>query len=377
MIFSDYTVRIVALGSAMLGAFGGLLGAFALLRRQSLLGDAVSHAALPGIALAFLLTGSRDLRLLLLGAAATGLLASWLLGIATGSSQGGHGGRIKQDTALGLVLSVFFGFGLVLLTLIQKRPDANQAGLDRFLFGQASSLLASEVMLIAVPAVLSLVLVLLFWKEFAMVSFDRDSAAVLGLPVRKLELLLTAMTVVAVVIGLQTVGVVLVSALLVAPPAAARQWTDRLPIMAALSAFFGAAGGAAGTVVSALVPRMPTGPTVVLVLGAITLVSLLLAPRRGLAWARWRRGRARGRLRLDAVLADLLLLTRQHEQFDHPHDEAVLTTMRPGGGGLRKLLLELEHGGLVRRSGPRSWSLTESGHCAAVAQERSRAGDTA
>lgn len=376
MIFSDYTVRVVALGSALLGAYGGLLGAFALLRRQSLLGDAVSHAALPGIALAFLLTGSRDLRVLLVGATAAGLLASYLLGAITGSPHGGHGGRIKQDTGLGLVLSVFFGFGLVLLTLIQKRPDANQAGLDRFLFGQASSLLASEVALIAVPAVLSLVLVLLFWKEFALVSFDRDSAAVLGLPVRRLELLLTAMTVLAVVVGLQTVGVVLVSALLVAPPAAARQWTDRLPVMAVLSAVFGAVGGAAGTAVSALVPRMPTGPTVVLALGAITVVSLLLAPRRGLAWARWRRSRAHGRLRHEAVLADLLLLTRQHEGFDHPHEEMVLTTMRPGGGGLRKLLLELEHDGLARRAGARSWSLTEAGHRAAVVQEQSRGGDT-
>jgi manganese/zinc/iron transport system permease protein len=376
VIFSDYTVRTVALGSAMLGAYGGLLGAFALLRRQSLLGDAVSHAALPGIALAFLLTGSRDLRLLLLGAAAAGLLASWFLGVVAGAPQWGHGGRIKQDTGLGLILSVFFGFGLVLLTLIQKRPDANQAGLDRFLFGQASALLASEVMLIAVPAVLSLVLVLLFWKEFALVSFDRDSAAVLGLPVRWLELLLTAMTVVAVVVGLQTVGVVLVSALLVAPPAAARQWTDRLPVMAALSAVLGAAGGAAGTVLSAQVPRMPTGPTVVLVLGAITLVSLLLAPQRGIAWVRWRRGRARGRLRREAVLADFLLLTRQHEGFDHPHEEAVLKTMRPGGIGLGKMLLGLEHDGLVRRSGGRRWSLTESGHRTAVAQESSRAGET-
>jgi manganese/zinc/iron transport system permease protein len=375
VIFSDYTVRIVALGSATLGAYGGLLGTFALLRRQSLLGDAVSHAALPGIALVFLFTGSRDLRLLLLGAAAAGLLASWLLGIVTGHSQGGSGGRIKQDTGLGLVLSVFFGFGLVLLTFIQKRPDANQAGLDRFLFGQASSLLASELTLIAVPAVLSLALVLFYWKEFAFVSFDRDSAAVLGLPVWRLELLLTSMTVVVVVVGLQTVGVVLVSALLVAPPAAARQWTDRLPVMAVLSALFGAAGGAGGTVLSALLPRMPTGPTVVLVLGAITLVSLLLAPRRGLAWARWRRMRARVRLRREAVLADLLLLTRQHERFDHPHEELVLTTMRPGGTGLRKLLVELEHDGLVRQPDHRCWSLTESGHRAAVAQERSRGGD--
>jgi manganese/zinc/iron transport system permease protein len=370
VILSDYTVRIVAVGSAVLGAYGGLLGTFALLRRQSLLGDAVSHAALPGIAIAFLLTGNRDLRLLLVGAAAAGLLASWLLGVVTGS------GRIKQDTGLGLVLSVFFGLGLVLLTLIQKRPDANQAGLDRFLFGQASALLASELLLIAIPALLSLAVVLLFWKEFALVSFDRDSAEVLGLPARRLELLLTVMTVVAVVVGLQTVGVVLVSALLVAPPAAARQWTDRLPVMALLSAIFGALGGTGGTVLSALIPHLPTGPTVALVLGAITCGSLLLAPRRGLAWVQWRRARARVLLRREAVLADLLLLTRQHEGFDHPHDEAVLATMRPGGSGLRNLLVDLQREGLVQRLENRRWSLTAPGYEAAVAQERLRGAET-
>jgi len=355
-LFHDYTVRLVALGAALLGALGGLLGTFALLRRQSLLGDAVSHAALPGIALAFLLTGSRSLEVLLAGAAASGLLAAVLLTFIVQRS------RIRQDAALGLILSVFFGFGMVLLTFLQKRPDATQAGLDRFLFGQASAILAREVWLIAVPAAVCLLATLLLWKELAFIAFDRDTASVHGLPVRRLELLLTAMTVVTITVGLQTVGVVLMSALLVAPAAAARQWTDRLSTMAALAAAFGAAGGVGGAVLSSAAERLPTGPTVVLLLIGITALSLLAAPRRGVLWAAVRRLRNRSRLRREAILSDLYELSRQHDSFGHPHAEPVIAAMRNGAAGVRHALQDLEGRGWVRRFPNRQWALTAEGH---------------
>ncbi|NNE71424.1 MAG: metal ABC transporter permease, partial [Rhodothermales bacterium] len=158
--FSDYTLRVVALGAAVLGMSSGALGAFAVLRRQSLLGDAISHAALPGIALAFLLTGSKAPLILVLGAAIAGWLGTLLILAVTETS------RIKYDSALGMMLSVFFGFGLVLLTFIQKRPDANQAGLDTYLFGQAASLRVSDVVMMAVIASVALALVYMLWKEF-------------------------------------------------------------------------------------------------------------------------------------------------------------------------------------------------------------------
>jgi manganese/zinc/iron transport system permease protein len=280
----DYTLRTVALGSALLGVVSGALGAYAVLRRQSMLGDAMSHAALPGIALAFLVTGSKDSAVLLAGAAVAAWIGALLaLGVARTT-------RVKDDSALGLALSVFFGLGLMLLTFIQKRPDANQAGLDKFLFGQAATLLQSDVLTMAAFGLPALLLMLVFWKEFKLLSFDPDFAHSLGLPVRLLDIVLTTLLVVAIVIGLQTVGVVLMSALIVAPAAAARQWTDRLGTMVALSALFGALAGVSGAVISSSAARLPTGPTIVLCISAVVLVSLFFGARRGLAW-RWLRAR--------------------------------------------------------------------------------------
>jgi manganese/zinc/iron transport system permease protein len=280
----DYTLRTVALGSALLGVVSGALGAYAVLRRQSMLGDAMSHAALPGIALAFLVTGSKDSAVLLAGAAVAAWIGALLaLGVARTT-------RVKDDSALGLALSVFFGLGLMLLTFIQKRPDANQAGLDKFLFGQAATLLQSDVLTMAAFGLPALLLMLVFWKEFKLLSFDPDFAHSLGLPVRLLDIVLTTLLVVAIVIGLQTVGVVLMSALIVAPAAAARQWTDRLGTMVALSALFGALAGVSGAVISSSAARLPTGPTIVLCISAVVLVSLFFGARRGLVW-RWLRAR--------------------------------------------------------------------------------------
>ncbi|MFN3928955.1 MAG: metal ABC transporter permease [Thermoflexus sp.] len=271
----DPTFRVVALGAALIGAVGGVLGTFALLRRQSLLGDAMSHAALPGIVLAFLLTESRDLPLLLAGAS----LSAWLGALLTVLIP--RRSRIRPDTALGLVLSVFFGLGIVLLTIAQRRPTAAQAGLERFLFGQAATMLQRDVVAIALAAGFILLVILLFWKEFKILAFDPAFAAAVGLPVMALDALLTTLIVLAIALGLQAVGVVLMSAVLVAPAAAARQWTDRLERMVILAAGFGAISGLLGTWLSSWIGRLPTGPTIALCASGIALLSLLLAPRRG------------------------------------------------------------------------------------------------
>jgi len=353
--FSDYTLRTVALGAALLGAVSGSLGTFALLRRQALLGDAMSHAALPGIALAFLVTGSKAPLVILVGAGLAGWLGAWFVIKVTGLT------RVKEDSALGLVLSVFFGVGLVLLTWIQRRPDASQAGLDSYLFGQAATLVQKDLVAMAVLGVPALLLMLLFWKELKLLSFDPEFAFSLGYPVRRLDLLLTTLLVVAIVIGLQTVGVVLMSAMLVAPAAAARQWTDRLGVMVLLAALFGAAGGMGGAVLSSSVRRLPTGPTIVLFISALVLVSLLFAPNRGLLWAWFRRLRSRRRLELRAVLEDLHALSLQHEDPYHSHRTAVLRAMSEGHGGADRSLAELESQGLARRVGADRWALTPAG----------------
>jgi manganese/zinc/iron transport system permease protein len=364
-LFSDYTLRTVALGAALLGIVSGSLGTYAVLRRQSLLGDAISHAALPGIALAFLLTGSRASLTLTIGAALAGFLGTLVIMAIVRSS------RVKYDAALGIVLSVFFGIGLVVLTFLQKRPDAAQAGLDRYLFGQAAALLERDLVTMALLGGAALLVALAFWKELKVLSFDPDYGATLGLRVRALDVLLTGLLVVAIVIGLQTVGVVLMSAMVVAPAAAARQWTDRLAVMMALAALFAAAAGVTGAVISSSAARMPTGPTIVLCLTAVVVLSLAAAPRRGLVWSAVRDRRRAARLRVGAVLEDLHALATQHDTIEHAHSAAALRVMRPGGG-VDASLAELERRGWAKRVDGDRWTLTEEGHAEVDRREEGR-----
>lgn len=357
-IFSDPTLRVVSLGSAALGIVSGGLGSFAVLRRQSLLGDAVSHAALPGIALAFLLTGSKDPLVLVLGAAAAGWIGTLVVMGVTRTTP------LKQDTALGLVLSVFFGLGLVLLTFLQHRPDAAQAGLDRYLFGQAATQLGRDVAIIAGLGLVAYLVTFAFWKEFKLLSFDRDFGASLGMPMRLMDVVLTTVLVIAVVVGLQTVGVVLMAAMIVAPAAAARQWTNRLGPMVALSGAFGALAGASGALISATSARLPTGPMIVLCLTAIAIVSLLFAPGRGLVWSWLRHRRSRRVLRTEATLLDLHEMERQHDDPGHAHSAKALQAL--GAGDVKLTLARLQADGYVTHvqaqgAAADGWRLTDSG----------------
>lgn len=354
-LWGDYTLRVVALGAAALGLASGALGSYAVLRKQSLLGDAISHAALPGIAGAFLLTGSKAPLVLLLGAA----LAGWIGTLAVLAIV--RGSRLKEDSALGIVLSVFFGVGLVLLTVVQKRPDASQAGLDSYLFGQAATLLEGDVVRIAVLGAGVLGITALLWNPFKLLTFDPEYAATLGFPVRALDVLLTSLLVVSIVIGLQTVGVVLMSAMVVAPAAAARQWTDRLGTMVPLAGAFGALSGVGGAVASSTVGHLPTGPTIVLVLTTLVAVSLLFAPNRGVVWAWAREQRSGRRLRLDATLQDLRDLAAQHGELEHGHPARVLEAMRPGQGSARRSLRALAARGWARQTSEGGWAITPAG----------------
>lgn len=288
-LLSSQIVRIVIAGAALLGAISGMLGAFAVLRRQSLLGDALAHAALPGVCLGFLIAGGRDLGAILTGAFVTGALAALAVMLITRTT------RLKTDAALGIVLSIFFAVGIVLLTHLQARGSAASAGLASFLFGQAAAILASDLAVMGAIGGLALALVLALWKEFKLVSFDPGFARAQGFPVTALEAALTVMVALAIVIGLQLAGVVLMVALLIAPAAAARQWSRSLGVMVALSALIGAGAGAGGALVSATLRGLATGPVVVLIATAVVLVSVLLAPGRGLLWQARASRRAEGR----------------------------------------------------------------------------------
>ncbi|WP_412060228.1 metal ABC transporter permease [Rubrivirga sp. IMCC45206] len=365
MIDLDYTLRTVALGAAVLGLSSGSLGAFAVLRGQSLLGDAISHAALPGVALAFILTASKAPLVLVLGAGLAGWIGTLCVMAVVERS------RVPYDAALGIVLSVFFGLGMVLLTYIQSRPDASQAGLDTFLFGQAAALVGRDVVTMAALGLVALLAMVVFWKEFKLLLFDPDFAASQGFSVRALDIGLTTLLVVAIVIGLQTVGVVLMSALIVAPAAAARQWTDRLWGVVALAGVFGAVSGAGGALLSGATARIPTGPTIVLVASVIVAASLVFAPGRGLLSGVIRSRRNRRVLRVAGTLEDLYTLALAHADPHYPHPAATLKTMTSRPEAVDPTLARLQTHGFVAPTGD-AWALTERGLAEArrLARER-------
>lgn len=358
-LLSDYTIQTVAMGAALLGVSSGVLGCFAVLRRQSLLGDTLSHAALPGVCLGFLVAGTRDLGSILAGALVTGAAAALVVLALTRLS------RLKTDAALGVALSVSFALGVVLLTYIQGTGNASQGGLNSFLFGQAAAILRSDLWIMGGIAAASLALVAALWKEFKLVSFDPGFATSLGLPVVVIEITMTVMVALAVVIGLQMVGVVLMTAMIVAPAVAARQWTRRLGSMVVLSAVFGTVAGVAGATLSATARGLSTGPLIVLAISAIVFVSLLLSPERGLLWEMARRWRDRRSLRGRQVLTTLHAMAAEHGDRSYPAELGSLDTYH--GTDTRRVLARLEQRGLVRpvTHAPETtphWELTPSGH---------------
>lgn len=273
MIQNDFTFRVVSFGSLILGMISGALGCFAVLRKQSLIGDAISHCTLPGIAIAFLITNSKNIEVLLFGALISGLLSMYLITTITSHS------KLKFDASLALVLSVLFGIGIVFLTYIQKNSGSHQAGLEKFIFGQASSLLKRDVRIMIITGIVLFSMMIVFWKEFKLVTFDPVFAQTIGIPSTFFGGFLSLLMVLGIVIGLQTVGVILMSALLISPASAARQWTDKLSVMVVLSSLFGGMSGVLGTMVSSYIPGIPTGPTIVAFMSIIVLGSLLFAPR--------------------------------------------------------------------------------------------------
>ena len=361
-LLQNSIVQTVALGAAILGVVSGVLGSFAVLRRQSLLGDALSHAALPGVCLGFLISGSRDMASILGGALFTGALAALALVVIARWT------RLKSDAALGTVLSVFFAVGIVLLTVVQGRGNAAQAGLETFLFGQSAAMLQSDLWVMGGVMVVALTLVLALWKEFKLVAFDPDFARTAGQPVLALELALTIMLALAIVIGLQMVGVVLMVAMLIAPAAAARQWVTRLEAMVVVSALFGVLAGVTGAIISATGRGLATGPVIVLVASAIVIVSLLLAPARGLVWKGWRRWAQRRLLERQKVLLTLYGLGEAHADPAYPAERGMIDTFH--GTASQAALVRLQAEGLVTpvSHAPETtphWQLTQHGRARA------------
>jgi len=272
----NYNTLVVLAGVSLLGASGGIIGAFAVLRKRALTGDALSHASLPGLCVAFLILQERNLTAMLLGA-----LASGVAGIAIISALG-RWTRVKDDASIGTVLSVFFGLGIVLLKIIQNLEGiGSRAGLNSYIFGKTAGMTRGDVYVILTASLVCLALIVVLYKEFQLVSFDSDFARSIGWPVYGIDLLLMSLVAAAVVIGLPNVGVVLISALLIMPGAAARFWTDQLRTMLLLAGVFGFAIGLVGTLLSATFNDLPAGPIIVLTGAVVFFVSLLFGFRRG------------------------------------------------------------------------------------------------
>ncbi len=276
----NYNTRLVVLSTALLGIASGLVGSFLLMRKRSLMGDALSHACLPGIGLVFMILvaaggAGKALPALLLGALVTGVFGVALVPAIRTTTP------LKDDTAMGIVLSVFFGLGVAVLGMAQTMPAASAAGLETFIYGKTASMIFRDFLLIGGVTGLVAVLSGLLFKEFTLLCFDDTYAASQGWPVKRLDLLLLSLVAIVTVAGLQAVGLILIIAFLITPPAAARFWTERLSRLLLLSALIGGISGWLGASFSALLPRLPAGAVIVLVAAGLFLFSMVFGRARG------------------------------------------------------------------------------------------------
>ncbi len=275
-LLGDPNVRWVLAGTILLSLSAGILGCFTILRRRALVGDAVAHAVLPGVAIAFIIVGDKNPVMLLLGAVVFGWIAMLVMENITLKT------KISTDTSIGMVLSVFFGLGVVLLSHIQNSGNVNQSGLDAFLFGNAASMLPFDVIVFSFVSVVVIATILLNYKEFKMLSFDPAFGVSTGFKRKRYEFLMATLLVLTITAGLQAVGVVLMASMLIIPAAAARYWTDSLSVMLVISGLIGIFAAVVGSFVSFSAPAMPTGPWMVVAAAVLFTISVLLSPGRGL-----------------------------------------------------------------------------------------------
>lgn len=368
----DYNICLVLAGTILLGVSAGVVGTFMLLRKRALVGDVASHAALPGLGVAYLVMerlqpgSGKWLPGLLLGAtlsATAGLLFSHAVRQIR---------RIQEDAALGITLGLFFGLGVAILTLIQTLPTGQAAGLNDFVFGKAAALTAADVEGLAVMAAGVLLVCSLLHKELGLLCFDAEFAAASGWPVEKLDLILTALVIAVAVLGMQSVGLLLVVALLVLPPTAARFWTDRLGTLVWTSALLGGLASAGGVWLSATFPKLATGAVIALMGSGLFFVSFLWGRRRGVYWVWLAERQTRRRIGLDDLLRasyeaiePKLDPARRSASFPSFSFKELLSARSWSAGHLRRLIRLARADELLREDSQGDYQLTEGGKRAA------------
>lgn len=304
---SDPAVRYAFLGSVLLGMTCGLLGSFLVVRKMALVGDTLSHAVLPGVAMGFLWHRTKDPLAIFIGATIAGILGTLVVSWVQRTT------RLKEDTALGMVLAAFFAVGVCLMTMIQQMPEGNQSGIDKFLFGQAAAIGPDDLKLMSAVALVAIVSLFLFFKEFLITSFDEGFAQAMGFPVRWIHYGLMLLLAFSVVIALQAVGVVLVSAMLITPAATAYLLTDQMKRMLWIAAALGVIAGVTGAFISYLSNNLPTGPFMVLTATLLFVIAFLWGPRHGVVTRWWRRRSRRQRVHRENTLKSIyhVLETRE------------------------------------------------------------------
>jgi len=276
MMDLSHNAQWVLMSTLLLGMAAGIIGSFAYWKRQSLMSDALSHAALPGVVIGYAVIGAKLLPVMLAGAAASAFAGSLLIQWIRSSS------RVKEDTAMGIILSVFYGFGIMMLTIVTRMPGGNQSGLDSFIVGQAASMVRQDVMIMTGVALLVLLVAIVAFKEWKLFLFDPQFARGAGLSSRLMDAVYLTVLVLVIVAGIQAVGVILMAALLIIPSVSARYWTDHFGRMLILSALFGGAAGMGGTLISVYGEGLPTGPFIVIAAFALFAVSLVFGAKKGL-----------------------------------------------------------------------------------------------
>lgn len=357
----DHNTRVVIFGTAMLGFASGLVGCLTLLRRRALVGDALAHAALPGIAIAFLTAtalgyNGKSLPLLLAGATVSGLLGIATILLIRKNT------RIKEDAALGIVLSVFFGAGVALLGIVQQMSSGHAAGLEAFIYGKTATMTTADAWLIAGASTGCVLVSLALLKEFKLLCFDEAFAGARGYPVLLLDAALMGVVVVVTIVGLQAVGLVLVIALLVIPAASARFWTDRLIVMMMIASVLGMLGCLVGASASAMLPKLPSGAMIVLTAGVGFLVSLLLGRRRGMLVRWWRRRRLNESIDHQHLLRELYEIFEQDPSLVSVAYHDLLERRSWSRKRLRRMLEQATKGGWITENISRmEFALTSKG----------------
>lgn len=357
-LLQDPIVRWVLAGTILLGLSAGALGCFAVLRERALVGDAVAHAVLPGVCLAFIFTGDKDPLALLVGSVIFGWISLVVMDFIIRNS------KISADTSIGMVLSVFFGLGVVLLTYIQSSGNVNQSGLDAFLFGNAASMLPEDVMLFGFVSLMVLIVIIAMYKELKLVSFDPSYAKVIGYPLKRMEFLIATLLVVTITAGLQAVGVVLMASMLIIPAAAARYWTDSLRVMLVVAALVGGFSAISGSFVSYTAPSMPTGPWMVVSAAFVFTLSFFFAPARGETRKWLKRLNQKQKVRRENILKTIYALNEADGKEEKVRTlQEILKRRRMEKKTLKRGLGELEKSGMVEhyRGRPDGYVLTKAG----------------